>query len=103
MRLQYKTLIQRNDSVIHLTRVPNNEKQSELPFTKSRNAQLVGWLIVFYPQGPRKGIFASSKAHVSPPTHILSDQGDRLVVRREVEPILTGWMDEYTVNFTFEA
>ena len=41
----------------------------------------MGWLIEFYPQGPRKGIFVSSKAHVSPPTHILSDQGDPLVVR----------------------
>ena len=34
---------------------------------------LIGWLIGFYPQGPRKGIFVSSKAHVSPPTCILSD------------------------------
>ena len=38
------------------------------------------WLIGFRPQGPRKGIFVSSKAHVSLP-HILSDQGDSLVVR----------------------
>ena len=42
---------------------------------------MVGWLIGFYPQGPRKGIFVSSKAHVSPPTHILRDQGDLHVVR----------------------
>ena len=37
---------------------------------------MVGWLVGFYPKGPRKGIFVSSKAHVSPPTRILSDQGD---------------------------
>ena len=41
-----------------------------------------GWLIGFYPQGPRKGIFVSSEARVYPPTHILSDQGDPLVVRQ---------------------
>ena len=41
----------------------------------------VGWLILFYPQGPRKEIFVSSKAHVSP--HIASDQGDPYVVRPE--------------------
>ena len=40
-------------------------------------------LIGFYPQGPRKGIFVSSKAHASPPTHILSNQGDPLVARLE--------------------
>ena len=42
---------------------------------------LVGWFIVFYPQGPRKEIFVSSKAHVSPPSRVLSNQGDPLVVR----------------------
>ena len=36
---------------------------------------LVGWLFEFYPEGPRKGVLVSSKAHVYPPTHILSDQG----------------------------
>ena len=32
---------------------------------------LVGWLVGFYPQGLRKGIFLSSKTHVSPafPAH----------------------------------
>ena len=41
--------------------------------------ELVGWL-GFCPQGPRKGIFVSSKAHVPLPTR-LSNQGDPLVVR----------------------
>ena len=39
------------------------------------------WLIGFYPKGPIQGIFVSSKAHLSLPTHSLSDQGDLLVVR----------------------
>ena len=38
----------------------------------------------FYPQHSRtkEGIFLSRKAHVSPPTHILSNQGDLLAVRQ---------------------
>ena len=48
-----------------------------------------GWLIGFYPQGPRKGIFVSSKAHASPPTCILSDQGDPLVVRPGIRTQVT--------------
>ena len=43
--------------------------------------RMVGWLIGFYPQGPMKGIFVSSKAHTSLQTQISSDQGDLLVVR----------------------
>ena len=52
------------------------------------------WLIAFYPQGPRKGIFVSSKAHVYPPTRILSDQGDPLVVRPGVRTQTTCTEDE---------
>ena len=40
----------------------------------------LSWLIGFYPQGQKKGILVNSKVHVYPPTHILSDQGDMLVV-----------------------
>ena len=49
----------------------------------------VGWLIGFYPQGPGKWIFVSSKAHVSPPTRILSDQGNQLVVRQGCQTQVT--------------
>ena len=46
--------------------------------SQSRNLVLVGCLIGFNPQGPMKGIFVSSKDHVSPPTRISSHQGTRL-------------------------
>ena len=52
-----------------------------IPHRSFSNYTRVSWLIGFYPQGSRKGIFVSSKAHVSPPTHILSDRGDPPVVR----------------------
>ena len=42
------------------------------------NAQLVGWVLS---SRTEEGKFVSRKAHVSPPTHILSNQGDPLVVR----------------------
>ena len=48
--------------------------------TKTRSTFIVGCL-GFYPQWQRKGKFVSSKPHVSPPTHISSDQGNPLVVR----------------------
>ena len=41
----------------------------------------MGLLVLIYPQGSRKRIFVSSKARVSPPTHISSNQGDPLIVR----------------------
>ena len=37
--------------------------------------KMVVWLIGFYPQRLRKGIFVSGKAHVFPSTLISSDQG----------------------------
>ena len=58
----------------------SHDKLSDLNI-RDELTRMVGWLIGFCPQAQRKGIVVSSKAHVSPPTHIVSDQGDPLVVR----------------------
>ena len=48
---------------------------SHVSFLWTRFSDGVSWLIRFYPQRPRRGILASNKAHLSPPTHTFKQWG----------------------------